>query len=379
MTTDINDVVTENIVNQLLYSVLFIICIITLIPKYKSAIQLIIKGKFLFIFLLYAFLSILWSEYTFISFKRIFQIITVVLIFVNMFAHIEDEKYILRVFRFIVSLYLFSSLLVVFTVSGAKDPQFLTWRGFAQTKNNLGQVSLITFIVSFILSNYNTERGRYYDYLLMLLSLTLLFGSRSGTSIVTFIGVIFLLSIIKFSDLFKTIGLSRTFTTLTFAFIVTITFVLVFYSSAIEEFTLMIGKDPSFTGRTDLWENIYFEILKHPILGAGYQSFWVVENPDVIQLYGIFVWLPNQAHNGYLDMINDLGIVGFGIFVIMMFNYFYQSMITEKTNYWAFIIIAVLVINLQESTLFRTGNLSGLIFIFSYLFSMKEDKHTSLQ
>jgi exopolysaccharide production protein ExoQ len=379
MTTDINDVVTQNIVNQLLYSVLFIICIITLIPKYKSAIQLIIKGKFLFIFLLYAFLSILWSEYTFISFKRIFQIITVVLIFVNMFAHVEDEKYILRVFRFIVSLYLFSTLLVVFTVSGAKDPQFLTWRGFAQTKNNLGQVSLITFIVSFILSNYSTEKGRYYDYLLMLLSLTLLFGSRSGTSIVTFIGVIFLLSIIKFSDLFKTIGLSRTFTTLTFAFIVTITFVLVFYSSAIEEFTLMIGKDPSFTGRTDLWENIYFEILKHPILGAGYQSFWVVENPDVIQLYGIFVWLPNQAHNGYLDMINDLGIVGFGIFVIMMFNYFYQSMITEKTNYWAFIIIAVLVINLQESTLFRTGNLSGLIFIFSYLFSMKEDKHTSLQ
>jgi O-antigen ligase len=90
-------------------------------------------------------------------------------------------------------------------------------------------------------------------------------------------------------------------------------------------------------------------------------------NADLLTLYEKFVWLPRQAHNGYLDILNETGIVGFSIFVCMIAYYFKNLVGFNKPHFWKYFIVAVLIINLQESTLFRQNIITGVIFIFAYI------------
>jgi O-antigen ligase len=68
------------------------------------------------------------------------------------------------------------------------------------------------------------------------------------------------------------------------------------------------GRDASMTGRTGIWETVLSQ-PNDPILGTGYASFWLGE-----RLERIWKKYPNtpllQAHNGYLEMYINLGVVG---------------------------------------------------------------------
>ena len=87
----------------------------------------------------------------------------------------------------------------------------------------------------------------------------------------------------------------------------------------------------------------------------------------MLQLYQIYVWLPNEAHNGYLDIFNEVGLVGFGIFILIIINYFFNLNKLYNPTSWKWFIIATLIINLQESTIFRIGHLAGAMFVIAYL------------
>jgi exopolysaccharide production protein ExoQ len=67
-----------------------------------------------------------------------------------------------------------------------------------------------------------------------------------------------------------------------------------------------VGKDPTLSDRTIIW-NILLNMQAHPILGTGYDSFWV--GPRVWQFAEQFALL-NEAHNGYLEVYLNLGIIG---------------------------------------------------------------------
>ena len=123
----------------------------------------------------------------------------------------------------------------------------------------------------------------------------------------------------------------------------------------------------TFTGRLDLWKYMMNEISKHLLIGTGYQGFWVMENYDVLVLYEEFVWIPFQAHNGYIDILNEVGLIGFLVFVLMVAFYFFNLKRIKETYLWNLLIIIILIINFQESNLFRPGIFAGTMFIFSYL------------
>lgn len=76
---------------------------------------------------------------------------------------------------------------------------------------------------------------------------------------------------------------------------------------------MITGKDLTFTGRTDIWAAVIDHIRIRPLLGSGYGAFWAGPVPSsesyymVKRLEGFY---PGSAHNGYLDVLNDLGIAG---------------------------------------------------------------------
>jgi exopolysaccharide production protein ExoQ len=68
-----------------------------------------------------------------------------------------------------------------------------------------------------------------------------------------------------------------------------------------------------FTGRLPLWSFVWEETAGHRLEGFGWGAFWL---PDRIRsAFGELNWFPRHAHNAYLQIVVNLGLVGLVIAV----------------------------------------------------------------
>ena len=72
-----------------------------------------------------------------------------------------------------------------------------------------------------------------------------------------------------------------------------------------------IGRDPTLTDRTKIWSFV-LGMQTNPLLGAGYESFWLGPR---LQWFWETSGLGhlNEAHNGYLEVYLNLGLVGLAL------------------------------------------------------------------
>lgn len=64
----------------------------------------------------------------------------------------------------------------------------------------------------------------------------------------------------------------------------------------------------SLTGRVPLWGFIWHETAGRRIQGAGYGAFWQRERTE--EGYDALRWYPRHSHNGYIEILANLGLVG---------------------------------------------------------------------
>ena len=83
----------------------------------------------------------------------------------------------------------------------------------------------------------------------------------------------------------------------------------------------MLDDPAAFTGRSQIWTVITAYARDHLLLGAGYGSFWGIGDNSPVLSYGTG-WLETvyQAHNGYLEMLVNIGLIGllFGIYDLVL-------------------------------------------------------------
>ena len=77
------------------------------------------------------------------------------------------------------------------------------------------------------------------------------------------------------------------------------------------------GRDASLTGRGPLWNEVLRVIAQRPLLGHGYAGFWNEESRDVQYLWLQAGWHAPDSHDGYLDVLVELGAVGLAAYVFM--------------------------------------------------------------
>jgi exopolysaccharide production protein ExoQ len=76
------------------------------------------------------------------------------------------------------------------------------------------------------------------------------------------------------------------------------------------------ARDSTFTGRTGLWEAVLAEPI-NPLLGVGYASFWLGER--LWRFWALYPYSPPiQAHNGYLETYLNLGLVGVCLLALLL-------------------------------------------------------------
>jgi exopolysaccharide production protein ExoQ len=85
-------------------------------------------------------------------------------------------------------------------------------------------------------------------------------------------------------------------------------------------FTEMMGRSKDLTGRTDLWRSVGSMILARPLLGYGFSGFWGGASMESFAVENYVGWTPTYSHNGYLEILLNLGIVGTGLFLIFLWK-----------------------------------------------------------
>jgi len=78
-----------------------------------------------------------------------------------------------------------------------------------------------------------------------------------------------------------------------------------------------LGRDPTLTGRTELWGEI-ISLNNNPLLGTGYESFWMGSRLE--KIWDKHWWHPNEAHNGYLEVFLNLGWIGIVFLALVLIN-----------------------------------------------------------
>jgi len=75
-----------------------------------------------------------------------------------------------------------------------------------------------------------------------------------------------------------------------------------------------VGRDPTLTGRTNIW-NAVLSAHTNPLVGTGYESFWL--GSRLKQVWSLAGFGINEAHNGYLEVYLNLGLIG--LFLLVAF------------------------------------------------------------
>jgi exopolysaccharide production protein ExoQ len=75
----------------------------------------------------------------------------------------------------------------------------------------------------------------------------------------------------------------------------------------VQVFVGLVGRDPTFHGRTDIWHVLLQENI-NPLFGEGYSSFW--SSARMQKISETYYYTLNEAHNGYLETYLNTGLVG---------------------------------------------------------------------
>lgn len=92
---------------------------------------------------------------------------------------------------------------------------------------------------------------------------------------------------------------------------------IVFNVDLMQRLAYMLYNDSSLTGRTTIWEFVQNEIGQRPLVGWGYQSFWLVPGSRSSEASGWVKLMPN-AHNGYYDTTLEMGYVGLAFLYVFI-------------------------------------------------------------
>ncbi|NJN01329.1 MAG: O-antigen ligase family protein [Leptolyngbyaceae cyanobacterium SL_1_1] len=132
-----------------------------------------------------------------------------------------------------------------------------------------------------------------------------------------------------------------------------------------------LGRDPTLTGRTLIWEIVIQKIWQKPLLGYGVSAFWATGSPYAVEV-GINVandYIPPHSHNGFLELALSIGLVGLTLFVVdfcqsygLALQLAYKA--KESSKIWPFAFLSFLLIyNMTESILMRLATIFWVVYV----------------
>jgi O-antigen ligase len=184
------------------------------------------------------------------------------------------------------------------------------WIGVYNQKNALG-VNMAFATAILLVVRKSDVRYRSWATLGLTVVMALLLLSQSMTAIVMLIATLAMYSFSRRLRMsYRSIALSLLIILPIFSYAIFWIF------QNLEYVTGLLGRDPTLTGRVQLWLLCAILAFRRPWLGYGYNAFWRGYDGESAVVWRLFNWHPPHSHNGFLEVWLGIGLVGLIIFLI---------------------------------------------------------------
>jgi O-antigen ligase len=298
----------RNVALVLQFAALIVLC-----GKSGKVEAILRKNRLILVYFSFCLVSVLWSDFPFVTFKRWIKAIGDVQMVLVILAELDPFAALTRILtRMGFFLFPLSILFIRFYPQIGRRPTN-SWTqepvGVTQQKNELGIMCMIygIFFLWMLLSVYRERKrpGRWRHMLaygtIIAISAYLLNQCNSTTSIVGFAssaGVLWLASrrpvrpaLVQFAVL-AVLGLS----------------VIALFFDPGGGLVQSLGKDPGLTGRKDIWA-LVLGLHTNPLIGTGFETFWLGSRLEFM-LHALVNLPINEAHNGWIEVYLNLGWAG---------------------------------------------------------------------
>lgn len=193
-------------------------------------------------------------------------------------------------------------------------------QGIVGNANILGMLALLGLIV-FVLRLLARKGSPAWGWFWIAIAVATLVLTRSSTVIVATV-VVVLVAVFLF-EVRRTTGLARVSVYAAGAVLAAGGVIAVVVAR--DALLGLLGKSSDLTNRLDIWQTVSELALQRPVAGwgwVGYWNPWVAPFDDLIVIKGV-TYL--QAHNAWLDVFLQLGVIGLVLFALLVLGALLRS------------------------------------------------------
>jgi O-antigen ligase len=298
--------------------------LMVLAARAERVAALLRANPLLVLFFCYCAVSVLWSDFPFVAFKRLTKALgnlTMVLIVLSDLNPTAAIKRFLAWSGFL--LIPLSVLLIKYYPALGRIYNRWTWEayftGVSTDKNGLGGICVLVGLASLwrIIDHARRARteslpaGPLLVHGIVLAMVFWLFGKADSSTAVA----CFLLGAALIVVTTKRVGGEPARVHVIVAAIATTVLLGAVFPNGYTYVVEALGRNTTLTGRTEIWDDL-FRMDVNPWLGTGFESFWLGQRAEY--LANKYYFHPNQAHNGYIETYINLGWIGVGFLLMMM-------------------------------------------------------------
>jgi len=361
-----------------------LVTLFLIVAWHKRIIRTAIKEKFLWILVAIIIASVFWSDMPRATLGSSQNLVRITLFGVY-FGTRYSLKEQLRLLAWALGIGALLSLVLVVALpsygvmgkGSISTPEIMShagaWQGVYGHKNVLGRIMVLSSLV-FLLFTISSRRYRWLAGVGLCLSVALIVGSTSKSSLIILLTIVALLPFYRALRWNYTIALPF--------FIVVILVggsVATLLVSNAEAILGLFGRDLTLTGRTPLWGAVLDKIWERPWLGYGYGAFWQGLEGESADVWRIVGWEPPHSHNGFLDIGLDIGLLGFSAFALSFLSVCLQAVswirrTKSAEGLWTLAYLTFLLLaNLTESSFFRQNSLWLLYVALTFSMHQRSD------
>jgi O-antigen ligase len=229
------------------------------------------------------------------------------------------------------------------------------WRGIYINRNILGSIMVLSSVV-FLLVATSSSRYRWISWAGFSLSICLILLSHSKASLVMLLTLMLLL------PLYRALQWNYNSGVAIFIAVISVSAGLAKLLRINAEMMVgALGKDLTFTGRTAIWSAVLEKIWERPLLGYGCSGFWNGWKSDAADVWRILGYEAPHAHNGFLELWLELGLLGLIVFTLSFIAVWLQALTWARQartteGLWPLVYLTFLLLaNLAESALLEQG------------------------
>jgi len=301
---------------KLILAVGYLSVVAILVPFYRETLYVLGRNWSLVVLVLLALVSCSWAAMPAFVLQRSVAVLGATLVGVAFAIRLslEDQLRLMSwLFRIIAVLSLACIVfLPSYGISSVVDSQG-EWQGIFSHKNGLGSFMALFFLVEWRLPA-NTRLAKVVRVFALLLSTVLLLFSGSLTPVLALAGTLLFTQIYKVATQKLRIPL---YALALAAFLTAASGVTVLVAQN-ERIASVLGRSSDLTGRTSIWSLVVPFIIERPVQGFGYSGFWAGASPESADIERVMGTMIQYSHNGYLEILLELGAVGFFLTLVFL-------------------------------------------------------------